>query len=117
MFKLSTVASSELLKLGRVVAVPLAQLCWRRNVLAPLVECRLGLAYPAWPDVIDQDPNTVLVVGLVVHPANAHIRCGCHRPTSSLTCAAGQMSGALGENHEAHHCSGCSSPSLTARPP
>ena len=30
------------------------------------------------PNVIDQDPNTVLVFGLVVQPANAYIRFGCH---------------------------------------
>jgi hypothetical protein len=50
--------------------------------------------------VIDQDPNTVIVLGLVVHPANANIQSGCQNPTSSLTCVTGQMSGAPKANHE-----------------
>jgi hypothetical protein len=41
LFQLGTVTMRELLKLCRVVAVPLAQLRGRGHILTPLVECYL----------------------------------------------------------------------------
>ena len=58
-FQLRLVAAAEVREPVRVVAVPLAQLARRRDVLAPLVEGRLGLGQSPRPDMVDQHPGAV----------------------------------------------------------
>src|SRR4030095_12085113 len=80
LFQLGTVTMRELLKPCRVVAVPLAQLRGRGHILTPLVECCSRLGHSPRPNPVDQDPDTVVVIGLVVHPAYPHIRHRGHGP-------------------------------------
>src|SRR5690606_845893 len=67
------VAAGELLALGGVVAVPLAQLGGRRHVLLPPVQVRLVLRQPPRPHAVDQDPRPVVVRDRLVHPAKPYL--------------------------------------------
>ena len=57
-----------------VVAVPLAQLCRRGDLLAPPVEAGLVLGQPSRPDAVDQHPGPVVWLRLIVDPAHPYIQ-------------------------------------------
>jgi hypothetical protein len=58
--ELIEVAAAELVELGRVVLVPLAQLGGRRDILGPLVQVGRVLAQAPRPDPVDEHPGAVL---------------------------------------------------------
>jgi hypothetical protein len=58
--KLIEVAAPELVELGRVVAVPLAQLGGRRGVLGPLIQPGRVLAQAPGPDPVDEHAGAVV---------------------------------------------------------
>src|ERR1700733_13333326 len=83
--QLLPVAAAELLEAVRVVVVPGAQLPRRRDVLAPFVQRRLGLAQPARPEPVDEHSGAIVRLRLVISPAYPDFRClyfahGLHLP-------------------------------------
>src|SRR5215211_559823 len=74
------VTAAELLEPFGVVAVPLAQLCRRGDLLAPLVEAGLVLGQPSRPDAVDQDSGPVVWLRLIVGSAHPYIRLVAHSP-------------------------------------
>jgi hypothetical protein len=58
--KLVQVPAAELVELGRVVPVPLAQLGGRRGVLGPVIEPGRVLAQAPRPDPVDEHAGAVL---------------------------------------------------------
>jgi methylated-DNA-[protein]-cysteine S-methyltransferase len=73
--QLGAIAGGELLEALGVVAVPLAQLRGRGDLLAPLVELGVLLAQPARPEAVDQDSPAVAGAGRVVDASDLD-RCG-----------------------------------------
>jgi hypothetical protein len=58
--ELVQVAAAELVELGRVVPVPLAQLGRRCGVLGPLIQVGRVLAQAPRPDPVDEHPGAIV---------------------------------------------------------
>src|SRR6476620_6004790 len=71
--QLTEVALPEFAELGRVMAVPRAQLGGRRDVLGPVVQPERVLAQAARPDPVDEHAGAVRVRRLVVDAAEPDI--------------------------------------------
>jgi hypothetical protein len=68
--ELVQVPAAELVELGRVVAVPLAQLGGRRGVLGPLIQPGRVLAQAPRPDPVDEHAGAVVRRGRLVDAAD-----------------------------------------------
>src|SRR5829696_3197936 len=74
------VTAAEVFEPFGVVAVPLAQLCRRGDLLEPLVEAGLVLGQPSRPGAVDQQPGPVLWLRLIVDSAYPYIWLVTHSP-------------------------------------
>jgi hypothetical protein len=71
--ELVKVAAAELIELGRVVSVPLAQLGGRRGVLGPFIQPGGVLAQAPGPDPVDKNASAVVRRWRVVGAADPDV--------------------------------------------